>query len=153
MPPAGRLLRDARKAAGVTQLGLAGLLGASQATVSRLEAGLLAITLEQAEAAASALGLGVESLLGSTRARSRVHRRRGAPRRGDSSARLAAAVLGRAPAEFVRRGGSLRAARLAAAGQQPLAAGQAALAVASLREVGAPPAASGPLHADPAPRR
>lgn len=128
-PAAGELVRAARTAQHWTQARLAESLGVSQSTLSRLERGALSLTLDEVVAIADTLACPLASLLGGSR--TSVHRARGRRRQGsgDLSRRWAGALPAALLSEFLARGGSLRALRLAREGRQPLSARQAAILV------------------------
>ncbi len=132
---AGDLLAAARRRAGWSQRRLAAAAGLSQSRVSRLEAGITDPGLDELVTIARALGRPADRLVGASRVGMRRHARAGRPPATSRSralvARLAAAGLVGA---FLGRGGSLRALGGARAGRQPLSAGQAAIALAVLRE-------------------
>lgn len=123
----GRLVKEARVRAGLTQPILATALGVSQATVSRLEADLLIATFDDLMAVAAVLGVGVETLLGSSPVMTRRYRWGGRSPSVAASRQLATALPSSLIVEFVALGGSLRALRAAQDGRQPLSSSQSAI--------------------------
>ncbi len=133
--PSGTLVAKARDARGWSQAELAAALGVHQSSVSRLEAGRRVAAYDELATIARALGLPVGHLLGASPPSVRRHRRGGRRQSTKESAALAARINDPwVLAEFIARGGSIRALGQARSGRQPLSARQAALALSVIAD-------------------
>lgn len=133
--PSGALVAKARDARGWSQAELAAVLRVDQSSVSRLETGRRVASYDELAAIARAFGLPVGHLLGASPPSVRRHRRGGRRPSTEESAALATRLVGpQVLAEFIARGGSIRALGQARSGRQPLSARQAALALSVIAD-------------------
>ncbi len=122
---AGERCRSERRDAGWSQTQLATEIGMSQSSLSRAEAGLRVLSVDEVVAIGRALEITPQRLLGQT---ARAFRRR--PLRNcDAGWITSRALASRLPvdmySEFSSRGGSIKAVHEATQGRAPLPAGQA----------------------------
>jgi transcriptional regulator with XRE-family HTH domain len=133
--PSGALVASERTARGWSQARLATILRVHQSSVSRLESGERVAAYDELATIARALGLPVGHLLGASARSVRRHRRGGRQPSTKESAALAATIDDpRLLAEFIARGGSIRALGQARTGHQPLSARQAAVALSVIAD-------------------